>query len=472
MAQTSVLHSASLIKSIKVEGLFGLYSYALPEDGLLQNGAILYGDNGAGKSTILRLVFHMLSAADDRGHRGALYKADFKKLEVELSSGVTVCAVQNKSDQPKVLSLSIAEDNRTIAEWDFLPRSERQGAWIDESTLEFIHNEGIIRAANGELIVSNAKRKSQKSISNALHGERPFLSALKSHAPTMFILNAERRLDSDTVADPSDEMELRRVMRYEEPKRINDLVVRSREIALSQALNTAAQWIRKKAIKGANQGSVNVHTVYGNVLQHLVAPKSTQIAKTSDISELSRRLANVEAKTAELAKYEFETPLSTSAFKKSLGARSKAKAELAAGLLEPYIRSVESRLEAVTPIYEIVDRFVRIINTLLHDKKLAFTLSQGFTIENKLNAKLEPNQLSSGEQQLLLLFCYVLTARDNPSVFMIDEPEISLNIKWQRQLIQSLLDITINSKIQFVFASHSMELFSQHRKRVVRVGTK
>lgn len=261
-------------------------------------------------------------------------------------------------------------------------------------------------------------------------------------------------------------------MRYEEPKRINDLVVRSRDIALSQALNAAGQWIRRKAIKGANQGSVNVHTVYASVLQHLVAPKSTQDAKTADISELSRRLTSVETRTAELARYEFETPLSIAAFKKTLGARSKKKAELAAGLLEPYIRSVESRLEAVSPIYEIVDRFVRLINTLLHDKIIAFTLSQGFIIENRLLAKLEPNQLSSGEQQLLLLFCYVLTARDKPSVFMIDEPEISLNIKWQRQLIQALLDITTNSNIQFIFASHSMELFSQHRKRVVRVGAK
>lgn len=201
-----------------------------------------------------------------------------------------------------------------------------------------------------------------------------------------------------------------------------------------------------------------------------MAPKSTQDAKTSDLSELARRLSNVETRTTELAKYEFETPLSTAAFKRSLAARSRAKAELAAGLLDPYIRSVESRLEAVSPIYEIVDRFVKIINSLLHDKKIAFTLSQGFTIENRLASRLEPNQLSSGEQQLLLLFCYVLTARDSPSVFMIDEPEISLNIKWQRQLIQSLLDITTNSNIQFIFASHSMELFAQHRKRVVRVG--
>jgi ABC-type glutathione transport system ATPase component len=106
------------------------------------------------------------------------------------------------------------------------------------------------------------------------------------------------------------------------------------------------------------------------------------------------------------------------------------------------------------------------------DKLISFKLSLGFNIHNQLNSKLSPAQLSSGEQQLLLLFCYVLTARDQPSVFMIDEPEISLNVKWQRQLVGSLLKITGDATIQFIFASHSMELLAQHKHRVVKLVNK
>ncbi|HAV1455310.1 TPA: ATP-binding protein, partial [Enterobacter hormaechei subsp. steigerwaltii] len=54
-------------------------------------------------------------------------------------------------------------------------------------------------------------------------------------------------------------------------------------------------------------------------------------------------------------------------------------------------------------------------------------------------------------------------------IFMIDEPEISLNIKWQRIIINSLLDITDGANIQFIFASHSLEIISQHRHRVVKL---
>ncbi|WP_176667905.1 ATP-binding protein [Variovorax sp. SG517] len=154
---------------------------------------------------------------------------------------------------------------------------------------------------------------------------------------------------------------------------------------------------------------------------------------------------------------------------KSPRGKKQKKSSLAAELLKPYVKSLEGRLEAVEPIYQIIDRFVSIVNSFLSDKSIAFSLSSGFSIQNRLGAPLTPAQLSSGEQQLLLLFSYVLTARDQPSVFMIDEPEISLNIKWQRQLVQSLLDITKGATIQFVFASHSMELLAQHRSRVVKL---
>ena len=42
--------------------------------------------------------------------------------------------------------------------------------------------------------------------------------------------------------------------------------------------------------------------------------------------------------------------------------------------------------------------------------------------------------LSSGEQQLLFMLCAVALMRDNDSLVLIDEPEISLNIKWQRKI--------------------------------------
>jgi energy-coupling factor transporter ATP-binding protein EcfA2 len=454
-----------LISAIRIQGLFGMYAYNLPEEGILSNAAILYGDNGFGKSTILRLAFHLLSAATNRGHRNALFDTYFHTLEVDLHNGVLLGATrhlatdQEAQGKAKKISLYIKKDQRLIALWDWLPGSLRETAYK------------LAWDERGEKIYTIGKEEPSFPVDSDKYGEEVYIDALAALTPTTFILNADRRLDSDSVSDPSDEMELRRVMRFEEPKRINELVVRSREIALSQAINSAARWISRKAVHSANRGSENVHQAYSQVLKHLVSSRKA-VGEIIDINDLQRQLSTIEAKTAEFAKYELSTPLSVAEFKKSLNTKSKPKSTLAAGLLKPYIDSLNGRLAALDLIYELVDKFVGTVNGFLSDKKISYKVSQGFSVQNAKGFPLDWGNLSSGEQQLLLLFCYVLTGRDKPCVFIIDEPEISLNVKWQRQLIRSLLDITQGSEIQFIFASHSMELLAQHRQRVVRLVNK
>lgn len=461
--------TAKLISNIRVEKLFGLYTYTIPDFGELTNAAILYGDNGVGKSTLLRIVFHLLSAAHDRGHRTALYKTDFLQLEVTLSSGVKLSARVIMQGAEKFLLLEVLQGEKRIAVWDYRPRDEHR--YLEEHSIYIDIEESI-----GKIVQKRTSAVRKKEFDGAPRGEKAYLEALSRYVPALFILNADRRLDSDSVADPSDEVELRRTMQYGEPKRINELVARSREIALSQALSTSARWISRKAVQSTNRGSVNVHSVYGDVLRRLVSRKATSgdsVAATAvSIQDLLKQLSVIDSKSQEHARYELATHLPTSEFRRTLSGRRTKKTELAAELLLPYVKSVEGRLEAVEPIYQLIDRFISIVNGLLTDKSIDFKLSQGFTIQNKLGTVLKPAQLSSGEQQLLLLFCYVLTARDTPTIFMIDEPEISLNVKWQRQLVQSLLDITEGASIQFIFASHSIELLAQHRNRVVKLMNK
>jgi len=70
----------------------------------------------------------------------------------------------------------------------------------------------------------------------------------------------------------------------------------------------------------------------------------------------------------------------------------------------------------------------------------------------------------------LLLLCNALHARESASVFVIDEPEISLNIKWQRQLIDALLKTTDGSPVQFVLATHSIPLLGSYRDCVAELS--
>lgn len=62
--------------------------------------------------------------------------------------------------------------------------------------------------------------------------------------------------------------------------------------------------------------------------------------------------------------------------------------------------------------------------------------------------------LSRGEKTIIYLFLVSLIYQD--SIFLLDEPEISLHVNWQKNLIKDLTLIAPNS--QFIVATHSPDL--------------
>lgn len=449
------------ITAINVKKLFGLYTYTLPHTGQFSEASILYGDNGAGKSTLLRLAFHLVSSAHNRGHRTALFQTSFDLFEVHLSSGHIV-RVQREPNKRDILRFSIEKGRKVIAGWNFVPDHVRTLGGLSDSFQYFINSRGKIIGGHDNAPETGFPKGTPV-------GADAYHDALSKIAPTVFILDAERKLDSDSIPDPSDEVEYRRYFTPGQSEGLHDLVQRSRQIALTQALNAAAKWISRKAIARSNEGAQHVNSVYIDVLKRITSHDASVSSDFLSGPELLLKVEAIEETSEALEKYELASAIDTSQFRKALSSRNVAQRTLAIELLKPYLQSLESRLAASIPLYAIVDRFVRMANALLRDKTLKYQLSRGFEIENRLGDPLKPEDLSSGEQQLLLLFCNVLSARDQPSVFMIDEPELSLNLKWQRTLVQSLLEITDGSPIQFIFASHSMELLTQHRNRVVKL---
>ena len=116
-----------------------------------------------------------------------------------------------------------------------------------------------------------------------------------------------------------------------------------------------------------------------------------------------------------------------------------------------------------------VSGFVDTLNSFFKDKRVGLDLRTGISVQANDGTFLPLSDLSSGEKQLLLLFCSTLITKDTPTVFLIDEPEISLNIQWQRQLIRSILSSTKKRKVQFVLATHSFELFAPHEENVLQL---
>lgn len=61
--------------------------------------------------------------------------------------------------------------------------------------------------------------------------------------------------------------------------------------------------------------------------------------------------------------------------------------------------------------------------------------------------------LSAGEKQLLLILLTVFMQENRPGVLIMDEPEISLHVDWQKRLLEVIRDI--NPNCQVIVATHS-----------------
>jgi predicted ATPase len=105
------------------------------------------------------------------------------------------------------------------------------------------------------------------------------------------------------------------------------------------------------------------------------------------------------------------------------------------------------------------DQLQDLLNKLFLNKVV--DLSDG-NIRIRFNASddqvkaLKLSQLSSGEKQALFILIHALRAERNSLI--IDEPELSMHIDWQRQLVSSIS--ALNPEAQIVMATHSPEIMA------------
>ena len=460
------------IKWIRLDDLFGLYNYVIPGSGqTLSRTPILYGENGLGKTNILRILFHLLSPAGDAGHRTALGSIKFRRAEVGLSNAVTVRAIRDEGRLEGAMRLEVAREgsNELLGAWDWYPKdapereaSQRWLSYLDQAAAQrLMHSAPATAATKRELEGFFVNFLTKES--DPLVGEVPFLNALKNNVPPVYFLTAERTLSSDHVGRRYAPMppEARRMLPEE-------MVARGREHALNDSISLASRRFSELGIYAARNGSASTHTIYRDLIRRLASRRSKKAPRTAQaVQELTDRLLTLSSRYSLYAKYGLTPRLDGQSLVGLLENVRPNERSVALEVLRPYVESLTELARDLDAAYGIIDTFVTTVNGFLYDKTLEFAVVEGMVVRNRLGEVLQPKDLSSGEQQLLLLFCHIALAHTEGGIFIIDEPEISLNIKWQRRLVDALLQLDATKNLQFILASHSLEILTKHREGVV-----
>ncbi|MFP1741821.1 AAA family ATPase [Lonsdalea quercina] len=114
-------------------------------------------------------------------------------------------------------------------------------------------------------------------------------------------------------------------------------------------------------------------------------------------------------------------------------------------------------------IFSHLDLFIKILGKFFNDKTVK--LLNGRIIVSKDERNVDIEKLSSGEKQLFILLMQALLQNKRPCLYMADEPELSLHISWQREIIPAI--ININPNAQILVATHSPEVAGKYRDNIV-----
>ena len=98
-------------------------------------------------------------------------------------------------------------------------------------------------------------------------------------------------------------------------------------------------------------------------------------------------------------------------------------------------------------------RFQDIVDDLFSETGKKIVRTENEIRFSQIGETLVPDQLSSGEKQMLAILLTVLVEDNQPYVLFMDEPEVSLHIEWQKRLID--LCVELNPNVQIILTTHS-----------------
>jgi predicted ATP-binding protein involved in virulence len=111
-----------------------------------------------------------------------------------------------------------------------------------------------------------------------------------------------------------------------------------------------------------------------------------------------------------------------------------------------------SVLEALSDRIEIL---LTVLNRKFTNKTVSISRESGLAIYGRDEKPIPVTALSSGEQhELVLLYDLLFKVKPNTLV-LIDEPELSLHISWQKAFMDDLLEIIRIAHFDVLVATHS-----------------
>ncbi|AHF92562.1 ATPase [Opitutaceae bacterium TAV5] len=440
------------INHISIDGLFGYLSPKFSPSA--ENITIIHGPNGCGKTSLLRLIKASLSIDS-----AELKRIEFKYIEIKFSNN-TVLKISKHNTIPGKEAATESKPKRAVGR-------------------AYVTYELTDANSNTESHTLDPLKFSDLGMSGAVeYIDRTISGIIRVGADAWLNRDTGEQFDSEELIDRYSEI-IPNSRRTPIPPWMETLRKEASPHLVQTQRLLRFQQITSSHYESRHSRSINeVVEIYSSEIKETISKKlaeSVSIAQSRDRTFPTRLLEG-----------EGMPDVSEEILREKFNAlEEKRKKLILAGLMGEeqgmplpskkldnmekkviwlYLGDVEQKLEIFSDLQNRIEAFMQILNEKLQPKGKSFSITRDdgfcFNSEHGSMRKLPASVLSSGEQHQIVLFYELLFRTKNHSLILIDEPEISLHVNWQRVFLQDLERVVALTKANVIIATHSPQIIN------------
>lgn len=444
------------IQNLKVEGLYGQYSYSISFN---PDVTFIYGENGCGKTTILNITEAIIT--------GALYKLfqyKFSRIVLSYSSDSSLEKAQQIIIRllRKNFAVVFNGEEYTLKRdaydrWSFSGRGATRINDYYFSNNQFL---GAIKDTFNYVYLPLNRSQNRKYDTNV--NETGFIRNMRIHQVYAF-------------SDDEDDNEAGYLSSIEQAIEL----IRKNQMWINSQIRKINDSFRNKILKALLESNASTEKEGLVALIHesetkeqLERIRDTYIAIMQEIVSVSLREVRTYRKyfddfIEKYLSYKSEEPRNAIPVDLLLQYQNVKKTER-------LIKIAEEAEAQKREVQKPLELFLSTMNEFIgngEEKKQLRVDPEGniYMITSHKDERIRLQYMSSGEKQLLTFFAHLIfgVRRGQPGIFVVDEPELSLHLSWQKMFVEKAL--AVNSNIQLIFATHSPEIIGRYRSKMFKL---
>lgn len=434
------------IRQISVTNLFGMFNHTIPLN-LEERITIVHGPNGFGKTIILKLLNQLFNHDVSE-----LRKIPFGRFQVDFDDNTSLW-VEKIIQRALPLEDSQEEEQHISPKIVFGATGQRSFTWPKRRLI----SPGLIERSMPWL-----RRVSSDTWQYSSTGDLFFQDDLIEQYGEAAFGEVSRDISPEWLADMRKAVSVRLI----ETQRLLKLgevdEYTARRPRFEPTVKRYAKELAKK-IQITLAESVSLSQSLDRTFPERVFNPS--IARSYMTEEgISVKLIEVEKKRKHLMNVGLLDQEGSPAFQ--LGDTVDESRKI---MLSVYIEDTEKKLGVFDALATKIDLFTDIINHRFLYKHMVVDKDRGFVFVTDTGIPLPLENLSSGEQHELVLFYELLFNVEPGSLILIDEPEISLHIVWQKQFLKDIKKVTSVANMDILIATHSPDIIANRWDLTVKL---